>query len=282
MVANLCIEAAKRGIAYITSLHDHHAFYHGKDSFVYQQQLEAIKKSVFSIAHGEYVVDYFNETDKLFFLPHGVDTSYFTVTQEREINLNNAKLLMVSNNGMASNFLIDRKNFRIAIEAAKALDLSITIVGTDANNKFFEGNEDLLEYDKLTVIADNPPQDTLLELYHTHDLFIHPSSLEFGVPCLAQLEAASCCIPIIGTMKGVGSMVGLYKIDDTNITSEQVAEGIRYCIEKYPYVKDAMVKYRHNWDWSKVCERLERMYKAVQPQKYDSASVREQYLKTFN
>ncbi len=103
MVANLCIEAANRGIEYIYSLHDHSSFHAGKDSFNYRQQLEAIKRSVFSITHAEYVIDYFNETDKLFFLRHGVDTDYYqpdsSLSTSDEYFIIH-KLLCVANNGL--------------------------------------------------------------------------------------------------------------------------------------------------------------------------------------
>ena len=47
-VANLCLEAAKRGIEYVYSTHDHHSYHFGKNSSNYTEQLEAIKKSIFS------------------------------------------------------------------------------------------------------------------------------------------------------------------------------------------------------------------------------------------
>ena len=75
-LANLCLEAAKRGIEYIYSSHDHHSYHFGKNSGNYREQLEAMKKSMFSLAPAEYVVDYFDDTDKLFYLSHGLDTSY--------------------------------------------------------------------------------------------------------------------------------------------------------------------------------------------------------------
>jgi hypothetical protein len=47
-VANLAIEAQKRGIPYVFSLHDHHVFRFGKESELYKQNLEAIKGSIIS------------------------------------------------------------------------------------------------------------------------------------------------------------------------------------------------------------------------------------------
>jgi glycosyltransferase involved in cell wall biosynthesis len=140
-MANLCIEAKNRGIPYIFSLHDHHTEYNGKDSFIFKQNLEAMKGSVFSITHAEHLIEYFNETDKLFYVSHGVNTDFFT---PKESNHNpKHKLLMVANNGLAGNQGTDRKGFRYGIESAKELDLEITIVGAEANKEFFVDMEEI-------------------------------------------------------------------------------------------------------------------------------------------
>jgi len=76
-IANLAIEAKNKGIPYIFSLHDHHVVHNGRGSGNYNQNLEAIKGSIISFCHAEYLVNYFEETDKLFYLSHGVDTSFF-------------------------------------------------------------------------------------------------------------------------------------------------------------------------------------------------------------
>jgi glycosyltransferase involved in cell wall biosynthesis len=41
------------------------------------------------------------------------------------------------------------------------------------------------------------PNSKLLELYHEHDIFIHPTMLEAGHPNLTMVEAASAGLPII-------------------------------------------------------------------------------------
>ena len=124
-VANLAIECASRGIPYIFSFHDHHAYHYGRDSFNYRQNLDAIKGSVFSICHAEYLLDYF-ESDKLFFLSHGVNTSFFTTKEKKDENLS---LLCLASNGLGGDNGFDRKGFRFAIEAAKTLNLPITVAG---------------------------------------------------------------------------------------------------------------------------------------------------------
>ena len=83
--------------------------------------VEAMKKSMFSLAPEEYVVDYFDDTDKLFYLSHGVDTSYYIPN----FGYSNHKLLMCANNGVAGDYGADRKGFRYGIESMFA------VAGTD-------------------------------------------------------------------------------------------------------------------------------------------------------
>ena len=194
-MANTALDMLEKGIPYIYSLHDHHAEWYGKNSGVYANNLAAIKGSVFSICHSKHVVDYFDETDKLFFLTHGVNTDFFTYREHKGEH----SLLMIANNGIAGDSTIDRKGFRYAIEAAKQLDLPITIAGPENNHSFFDGHSDLIMYDKLKLRCNNPTDDETLELYHTHSVFMAPSMLEYGHPNLSLLEAVSCGLPIVGT-----------------------------------------------------------------------------------
>ncbi len=66
-VANLANECHKRGIPYIFSLHDHHAYLYGKDSFVYKENLQAIENSVISTCPAKYLVDYFGSKKLRYF-----------------------------------------------------------------------------------------------------------------------------------------------------------------------------------------------------------------------
>jgi len=159
-MANTAIEMRDRGIPYVYSLHDHHAEYYGKDSGVYHNNLAAIKGSVFSICHSKHIIDYFDSTDKLFYLPHGVDTDFFKpILPDERLD---KKLLMICNNGLAGDSTIDRKGFRIAIAAAKWFKLPITIAGPQNNEEFFKGHPDLLEYEKLTLKLTNPTDVEIL------------------------------------------------------------------------------------------------------------------------
>ena len=276
-VANLCLEAAKRGIEYIYSSHDHHSYHFGKNSGNYREQLEAMKKSMFSLAPAEYVVDYFDDTDKLFYLSHGVDTSYYIPN----FDYSNHKLLMCANNGVAGDYGADRKGFRYGIEAAKSLNLPITIVGADANTKFFEIHKDLLEYDKLTIIDTNPTEAEKLKIFQDHTIFLHPSNLEFGHPNLTLLEAASCCIPIVGTYKGTDKIEGMYVMNELN--TEEVIKGINFVSSKYDILVVEMSIKRESYDWLNVCKNLEKKYNAVkQFQNFDSQTIRNKYIEIYN
>jgi glycosyltransferase involved in cell wall biosynthesis len=278
-VANLCLEAAKRGIEYVYSTHDHHSYHFGKNSGNYREQLEAMKKSMFSLAPAEYVVDYFDDTDKLFYLSHGVDTNYYRPNFSKDYN--NHRLLMCANNGVAGDYGADRKGFRYGIEAAKKLNLPITIVGADANTKFFEIHKELLDYDKLTIIDTNPTEEEKLKIFQDHTIFLHPSNLEFGHPNLTLLEAASCCIPIVGTYKGTDKIEGMYVINELN--TEEVIKGINFVSSQYDILVVEMSIKRESYDWLNVCKNLQKKYNAIkQFQNFDSQTIRNKYIKIYN
>ena len=196
-VANLANECHKRGIPYIFSLHDHHAYLYGKDSSVYKENLQAIENSVISTCPAKYLVDYFG-SKKLRYFSHAVNTDVFK-HKNNKIPVN--KLLCVANNGYANNQSYDRKGFTYAIKAAKELGYPITIAGPSNNKKFFDIlDEELNQYDKLTKVFDLN-EESLIDLYNDHSIFIHPSELEAGHPNLTLLEAMSCGLPVVGTFE---------------------------------------------------------------------------------
>lgn len=280
-VANLCLEAKKKGLEYIYSTHDHHSYHYGKYSWNYNQQLDAMKGSTFSFAPAEYVVDYFDDTDKLFYLAHGVDTSYYTPIPRYEGQIEH-KLLMCANNGVAGDSGADRKGFRFGVEAAKALNLPITIVGAGANKEFFQIHKDLLEYDKLTVIDDNPTEESKLNIFKQHTIFLHPSNLEFGHPNLTMLEAASMCMPIVGTYKGSKHIYGMWTIP--SITTDEVVRGIQNTIARWTILWDEMIQVRESYDWLNVCKKLAKYYyfSTKIKKNYTSEITQKMYIDIYN
>ena len=254
-VANLAIEAKKRGIRYIFSLHDHHVFRYGKNSDVYLQNLEAIKGSIISFCHAEFLVDYFDSTDKIFYLSHGVNTDLYTPKAK---NLpENHRLLCVANNGFIDDPGFDRKGFRYSIESSMNLNLPITVVGPENNMRFFEANTDLLEYENLNLVLNNPSEDELLRIYREHTIFLHPSSLEAGHPNLTVLEALSCGLPVVGTYSGTKKLNGM-EVCELNTAS--VTSGISNVISNYPSFVEKCNLDRKNLDWSIVCQDLLKIY----------------------
>lgn len=277
-MGNLALELDRKGIPYVFSLHDHHTEHYGKDSYCFRHNLEAMKKSIFAITHAEYLVDYFDDTDKLFYLSHAVNTSFFTPSNRSKMK---HKLLMVANNGLAGDYGYDRKGFRYGIETAKALDLPITIVGTDANQRFFDIHKDIAEYPKLNLIARNPTENELLEIYQDHTIFLHPSMLEAGHPNLTLLEAASCCVPMAATYRGSKEIYGLFKLNE--LSTNEVITRVNEIISSYGDILNKMWQLRNQYDWIHTCKTLSNMYYAVsQFHNFDSDTIREKYKNVYN
>jgi autotransporter strand-loop-strand O-heptosyltransferase len=255
--ANQAIEEwNNHNIPYVFSMHDHHVVRYGKLSTLYANNFLAMKKSVASITYAEYLLDYFDTTDKLFYIPHGADTSIYV---DKGIKHPKHKLLCVANNGYANDPYYDRKGFRYAIEAAKELDLEITIVGPDNNKNFFSKNEDLLQYEKLKFIKD-PTEEKLVDIYNDHTIFLHPSELEAGQPNLTLVEALACGLPIVGTYDGRKPLEGLVKcIRNTS----DVVNNIKKVINNYDHYKDLAHSTAKKYDWSVVVKELNDFYHFV-------------------
>ena len=276
-MANTAIEMRDRDIPYVYSLHDHHAEWYGKDSGVYHNNLAAIKGSVFSICHSKHIIDYFDGTDKLFYLPHGVDTRFFRPAPLEK--LTKKKLLMICNNGLAGDSTIDRKGFRIAIEAAKKYKLPITIAGPQNNEEFFKGHPDLLEYEKLTLKLTNPTDAETLELYQTHTIFMAPSFLEYGHPNLSILEAMSCGLPIVGTCNE--QIPGMYRMSEVSL-DEAVMGLVKLDTQWFRYRTDQLDQ-RKNHDWMLICVQLKRMYDAagIISKKWTNEDTTKAYIESY-
>lgn len=193
-VANLALDLLKRNIPYIFQLHDHHVLHYGKDSHVYKENLKAIEGSLISLMPANWLVNYFNHPKCIYF-SHGVDTNNFYPIQKSKPK--NPKLLMLANNGLGGDKTFDRKGFTFGLGLAMLNNLEITIAGPSKDNKnFFNGNLWMLNYPKLNLVFDTPNSD-LLNLYHQHDIFIHPTMLEAGHPNLTMVEAMASGLPVI-------------------------------------------------------------------------------------
>jgi len=276
-MANLALQGHSRGIPYVFSLHDHHTEILGKDSEVYKKNLLAIKNSIFSITHNEKYVELFDETDKLFYLPHGVDTELYNF---KDKNFEEHSLLCIANNGILTDQSFDRKGFRYAIEAAINLNLKITIVGPENNMNFFNQNSDLLSYEKLEIIRHNPSEEEIIKLYQEHTIFLHPSMYEAGQPNLTIVESLSCGTPVVGTFEGTSLPSGMIKIERN---TESVINGINECINNYDYYINLTKNTKKDYDWSVIVDKLIKMYESIEKIKtdYNSEETKNLYLNSF-
>lgn len=207
-VANLSTGLAQRGIPYIFQLHDHHVLHWGKDSHVYKENLKAIEGSLISLVPSRELVRYFDHP-KVQYFAHGVDNTLFYPLMNKP-KPKQPRLLMVANNGLGGHGGFDRKGFKWGVALAKKHNLPITIAGPSNNKNFFNENLWILDYDKLDIIFDLP-NEQLLDLYQSHDIFLHPSSLEAGHPNLTLLEAAACGLPIIGWIEMETDFHGMWR-----------------------------------------------------------------------
>ena len=249
-VANLALIARKRGIPYYFTCHDHHAYLYGKDSVSFKENYEAIKHSIQSFVPSKYLVDYFNHP-KLEYLSHGVNIEWFKPSNKI---FSTHKLLCVANNGFIHDQSEDRKGFLYAIEAAKNLNIPITIAGPINNKKFFDKFNP--QYDKLNILY-NVSEEELLNVYQNHTLFIHPSALEAGHPNLTLLEAMSCGLPVVGTFEENNSLLGLYNIERT---TESVTAGIKHVIQNYDKFRIECLNTAKEKSWSCITNLLINYY----------------------
>lgn len=192
-VTNLALELAEKNIPYIFQLHDHHVYHYGKSSPTYKLTEKAINNSIKTLVPARFLVDYFNNP-KVEYFAHGVNVEEFYPIDK--IKPEEPNLLMVANNGLGGDPHFDRKGFTYGLGLAMLNNLKITIAGPSSNKNFLNGHLWMLNYPKLNLVFDTH-NEKLLELYHNHDVFIHPTMLEAGHPNLTMIEAASAGLPII-------------------------------------------------------------------------------------
>lgn len=250
-VWNHALELRDKEIPYIFTCHDHHTYVHGKDSFIYQKNLEAMQFAQLAIVPAPFLIEYFENVP--IYLEHGVNLQEYTSNKTRT---NENRIICVGNNGL-SNQNFDRKGFRYAIEAANKLNLPITVVGPTKNNEsFFEENPDLLipSLDIRYDLSDNE----LLELYKNHDILVHATSIEAGHPPLTLLEAAGCGLPILTT----DCAGNLYTIPITRNT-ENVQEKIVSTFKSYDLHKQRTLESVKQFDWKNIVKILNDKYEYV-------------------
>jgi autotransporter strand-loop-strand O-heptosyltransferase len=253
-MANLALNLKERGIPYVFSHHDHHAYHFGKDSHVYKENLEAIEGSVVSFVHAKYLVEYFGGGDKIRYLSHGVNIrDYQFSDRTQEVRSGKFSLLMLANNGLGGDKLYDRKGFRYGIESARKLDLPITIICPGTNSDLINSID---PYENLTVKYDLDYADTLNEI-RNHHIFLNPSMLEAGHPNLTVTEMVALGIPVVGTSES--EMLGLKRIElgsDLKIDESSLVSSIYEVMSKYPQMVLECKQARESISWEVIVSKM--------------------------
>lgn len=258
-VANLANSLASRGIPYIYQLHDHHVVHWGKDSHVYKENLKAIENSVVALVPARYLKEWFDNHPKIQYFAHGVDSSTLYPKENYSTPPLEHKLLMLANNGLGGHNGYDRKGFTFGIQTAMARNLPITIVGPKNNENYFRENPWAFGYPKLDIIWE-PSNDELLDIYHDHTIFLHPSELEAGHPNLTLLEAAACGLPLLGWIEMETTFHGLWRAP-RNVPA--LVEGLDTIIKEYEWYSTNARKTAEELNWRNRTIELMQIYESV-------------------
>ena len=253
-MANLANILHKRGIEYTFSLHDHHTEHFGKDPECYKENYEAIKNSKLTFVHSPHLIEYFDNMSNIVYLQHGANIKNYPFIDRRPEG--NYRLLMMANNGLGGDPLNDRKGFLLGIEAAKRLDLNITIMCPGTNKQFFEHHLKQ-SYNKLEILYDLN-HDEVSQQMTKHDIFLNPSSIEAGHPNLTVTEALVSGMPVVGT--SYVELPGLV-ICERNLDS--LFNGILFCIETYDSLVEKAKQNRDTLSWEIVVTKMIQHYKSA-------------------
>jgi glycosyltransferase involved in cell wall biosynthesis len=120
------------------------------------------------------------------------------------------------------------------------------------------------------------------ELYQDHSIFLHPSMLEAGHPNLTLCEAASVCIPIVGTYRGSKHFPGMWVLP--NISTESVMHGITETIKTYEHRRQEMLTVRNSYSWDNVAKTLHKYYENVLKinEGYTSEKTKQLYINAYD
>jgi glycosyltransferase involved in cell wall biosynthesis len=255
-VGNLAIMLQEREIPYIFQLHDHHAYHYGKDSHVFKENIKAIEGSITSLVPAKYLVDYFDHP-KVQYFAHGVNNKEFYPIDKPKPT--EPKLLMVANNGLAGNPGFDRKGFSYGIALAQSRNLPITIAGPSNNKHFFNNHLWTLAYPKLNIIFDLPNSE-LLNLYHQHDIFIHPTMLEAGHPNLTMIEAVAAGLPIIADWEYSTDFHGAWRAPRDVF---EMTKGLDDIMNNWDDYRQRCFNTAQELDWFNRAGKLVKIYQEV-------------------
>ena len=252
-MANLANLLNNKEIDYVYSLHDHHVEHFGKDSACYKENYQAIKNSKLTFVHSKHLIEYFDNLPQIVYLPHGANLNDYKFVDRSESIRKEVKLFMMANNGVGGDPLVDRKGFLIGVDAAKELDLPITIICPGSNKQFFDHHNP--QYDKLEIIYDLDYTDSIDKM-NEFNIFLHPSNLEAGHPNLTIAESLAMGIPVVGVSNI--DVKGMIRVERTIF---DFVKGIKECILKYDSLINDIENYRYLLSWDIIVSRMLQNYK---------------------
>ncbi len=144
--------------------------------------------------------------EKCVVIPHGINLSRFAITpavQQRvsALRLQYADLPLV----LAVGKLRHYKGFDILIEALKQVPARALIVGQGPMGDLWRQKAVDADLTDRVIFLGEIPEEDLVALYHTADIFAFPSTNRAETWGTVQVEAMACGLPVICTELGTGT-----------------------------------------------------------------------------
>jgi glycosyltransferase involved in cell wall biosynthesis len=115
----------------------------------------------------------------------------------------------------------------------------------------------MFNYPKLNLVFDTP-NSKLLELYHSHDIFVHPTMLEAGHPNLTMVEAAAAGLPLIANWEYETLFHGAWRSPRDVFEMER---GLDDIMENFDFYRQRAINTGLELDWKNRTKELLTIYK---------------------
>jgi len=211
-------------------------------------------------------------TNKLCYIPNGVDTSFFKVDDDKRRKLRNN--LGIDESDVLVLYFTRLRATKGVFTFLKAMD---KVIKKTTHVKFLvAGSGPLASYvremerkfsNRLHTSLGYVPDEDLPYLYNASDVYVLPSYVE-GMP-LSVMEAMACGKPVIAT--SVGDVPVLVKNGVNGIVippgnADMLAESIIYMAENPELRKrmaEANVRKMKEYDWNKIAKQYHTLYSEI-------------------
>jgi glycosyltransferase involved in cell wall biosynthesis len=208
---------------------------------------------------------------KIEIIPHGVDTDLFKYSQNGRKSIR--KKYKIPEKSMVITFL-GKLDYIPNVTAIKLISELIypEIIKQHPNSLFLiigQNYESIIGYKKDNIIFTGyvPPKE-LANYLSASDIFIVPLDSGSGTR-LKTLEAASCSLPIVSTLKGVEGQNFVHG-NEIFLTKEIDRRFINYILElienealRKRVGTSARKKIEAQYSWKKIGEKFERVYSKI-------------------